>query len=75
MQTENNYYKILFFALLAILSAQRIIHLFGVIEEPMSWRQFDTEFFAYDFYKMALICLSLQYRGWVHIKPLSWNSP
>lgn len=54
MQTENNYYKILFFALLAILSAQRIFHLFGVIEEPMAWRQFDTEFFAYDFYKNGI---------------------
>ncbi len=54
MDSENNYNKILFFTLIVILIAQRFFHFQNVIEEPMAWRQFDTEFFAYDFYKHGI---------------------
>ena len=33
-----------------ILIAQRFFHLSGNIDEPNSWRQFDTFYYAYDFY-------------------------
>ncbi len=40
----------LFYIGVVILIAQRFFHLSNAVEEPMAWRQFDTEFFAYDFY-------------------------
>jgi len=40
----------LFFIFLIILIAQRFFHFGSVIEEPFAWRQFDTEFYAYDFF-------------------------
>ncbi len=42
--------SLLFVILLLIIIVQRFFHLGNVIEEPFSWRQFDTEFYAYDFY-------------------------
>jgi hypothetical protein len=55
MHKDNTkYYKYLFIFFLVVLIAQRLIHLLGRIEEPLAWRQFDTEFYAYDFYKNGI---------------------
>jgi hypothetical protein len=43
-----------FYFTAAALISQRFFHLKSIIEEPMSWRQFDTEFYAYSFFKNGI---------------------
>jgi Dolichyl-phosphate-mannose-protein mannosyltransferase len=51
---DGSAFNILFIAAISILILQRFFHLTGAIEEPMAWRQFDTEFFAYDYFKNGI---------------------
>ncbi|RPI14601.1 MAG: hypothetical protein EHM58_16140 [Ignavibacteriae bacterium] len=44
----------LFFISFFALISQRFFHFGKVIEEPMSWRQFDTEFFAYAYFRNGI---------------------
>jgi hypothetical protein len=41
----------LFYFSVIALVLQRILHFKNTIEEPMAWRQYDTEFFAYAFFR------------------------
>jgi hypothetical protein len=43
--------KIFLYSLFSALIIQRFLHFKNSIDEPMAWRQFDTEFFAFSFYK------------------------
>lgn len=45
---------LLFYSGILILISQRFFHFKNFIDEPMSWRQYDTEFYAYDFYQNGL---------------------
>jgi len=44
----------LFYFAAAALIIQRFFHLRNGIEEPMAWRQFDTEVYAYSFFKNGI---------------------
>jgi 4-amino-4-deoxy-L-arabinose transferase-like glycosyltransferase len=44
----------LFYFFSAALIAQRFFHFKNIIEEPAAWRQFDTEFYAYSFFKNGI---------------------
>lgn len=44
----------LFYVSVSLLLIQRFFHFKGQTEEPMAWRQFDTEFYAYDFFKNGI---------------------
>jgi hypothetical protein len=47
-----------FYLFTLILAGQRFLHLGSFIDEPHSWRQFDTYYYAYDFYKNGIHLLT-----------------
>lgn len=43
--------NVFYYLFIAALIAQRFFHFASVIDEPHAWRQFDTLYYAFDFYK------------------------
>lgn len=43
--------KVYYYLFILLLIAQRFFHFKSAIDEPHAWRQFDTLYYAYDFYK------------------------
>ncbi|MBS1514542.1 MAG: glycosyltransferase family 39 protein [Bacteroidetes bacterium] len=46
--------KKLFLLLIGVLILQRFFHIYNIIEDAHSWRQYDTLFYAYDFFTNGL---------------------
>ncbi len=51
---DSKLFKYVLIPLAVILIGQRFFHLYTFVENPHSWRQLDTLFYAYDFYKNGI---------------------